>query len=220
MSIKIEYRNRLPHIAPIGAAFFVTFRLADALPAEVLRRLTLDFKQKKEKLLKSPSLYSRQKLEELRWSLFRKVERQLDHEYAGKCYLQEEKVAQTLLDRLKQYDGQLYELQAYCIMPNHVHLLISLQAQIVDDQGFYLAETPKTYVQLHKIMQLIKGGSAYLINKHLGRSGPLWAKDSYDRYMRNGKEWENTVQYIIENPVKAGLVKRAEDWTFSFVAAD
>ncbi|MEM8528674.1 MAG: hypothetical protein AAGG68_28830, partial [Bacteroidota bacterium] len=102
--------------------------------------------------------------------------------------------------------------------PNHVHVLFDTSVQIVDDKGFYLNEVPENYIQLHQIMKLIKGSTAYFANKILGRKGKFWQKDSYDHYVRNEKEFWNIVNYILQNPVKAKLVAQWEDHPFTYLA--
>ncbi len=92
-------------------------------------------------------------------------------------------------------------------MPNHVHLLI--------DTSNYVELLPAH--TLSNTMQLIKGGSAYLCNKALHRKEDFWQKESYDHYVRNSKEHENILQYIVLNPVKANLVDNWENWAFTYI---
>jgi hypothetical protein len=217
MSIKTYYRNRLPHIAPIGATFFVTFRLGDSLPQTVFRELSRKLREEKLAIRNTTSPADKEKRIDFHQSFFEKYERQLDGSPYGACYLGDPEVAQILADRLHAFDGELYELQAYCIMPNHVHLLLGFWPQAVDEKGFYKATVEGGFHQLDKVMKLIKGGSSYLINKALGRSGPLWAKDSYDHFVRNDQSWGRILNYIVNNPVKAGLIKEPEEWPFTYV---
>ena len=81
-------------------------------------------------------------------------------------------------------------------------------------------EALEQYVQLDKVMHLIKGGSSILINQYLGKTGRFWFKDSYDHFVRKESERLNIANYILRNPVKAGLVKNPEDWPFSFCQAE
>jgi REP element-mobilizing transposase RayT len=109
-----------------------------------------------------------------------------------------------LKEIIEKYDNTFYELLYYCIMHNHVHLVI--------DTGFRKDPEP-----LHKIMKLIKGSSSRAINLILNQSGPLWQKDSYDHLIRNDKELGEIGDYIIENPVKAGKVAKWQDWPYTYV---
>jgi REP element-mobilizing transposase RayT len=214
--MKTVYKNRLPHIAPLGATFFVTFRLADSLPQEVVQTLksSLDTEIKRVKE-DFPQDYAH-RIRDSRKRNFRKFDHQLDEKSYGACQLRLAEVARILVEKLQEFEGELYDLQAFCIMPNHVHVLLNLNVQVVDKNGIWPEEAPENYVQLDKIMQLIKGGSAYAINRCLGRTGKLWFKDSYDHFVRSEQEWINIVNYILQNPVKANLVLKWEAWPFSY----
>ena len=84
-------------------------------------------------------------------------------------------------------------------MPNHVHVLISLY------QG----------VSLWEVTKLWKGASSTKINSIVGRSGTLWQKESFDHYVRDEFYFKKIINYIEENPVKAGLCNSKEQWRFS-----
>ena len=96
-------------------------------------------------------------------------------------------VLELLSDFLKQKDTVLYELIAFCIMPNHVHLLI------------------KPLDNLTRVMQLIMGGSAKLINTKMERKGSFWFADYYDKLIRDDKHFSVVYKYIQNNPT--GLVE-------------
>lgn len=212
--IKTYYKNRLPHIAPIGAEFFITFRLADSLPLSVIQSLKDELDLSIQKIKKEKPDHSKILIYQLKHKFSFKYDQYLDHKSYGECYLKNERVAQIVADRMHKFDKEYYVLEAYTIMPNHVHLLIdtSLQLQNIDEG----IENESNYIQLDKIMHLIKGGSAFEANKILKRKGTFWMKDSYDHYIRNEKDWENTIDYIVNNPVKAGLVDNWKDWKFTY----
>jgi putative transposase len=216
MPIKTIYRNRLPHLAPIGAAFFVTFRLADALPQSLAAQLRSDFDLTKNRLLRERPPGFQEQIQLARKQLFGKFEQQLDGPPYGSCALRLSDVAQALADKLHEYDTKWYNLEGYTIMPNHVHILFDTACQIIDNEDICWEEIPENYRQLDAIMQRIKGGSARKANLLLSKTGTFWAKDSFDHYVRNQTEWNNILNYILQNPVKAGLVSRWEDWPFSY----
>jgi REP element-mobilizing transposase RayT len=88
-----------------------------------------------------------------------------------------------------------YELYAYAVMANHVHLLIQ----------------PK--ISPSVLMKALKGATAREANRLLARTGePFWQKESYDHWVRNDTEFQSIRAYIENNPVKAGLVNNAEDY--------
>lgn len=214
--MKTEYSNRLPHLAPVGAAFFVTFRLADALPTEVIIRMKEEYDAEIERLEKEMPANYVKLIQEVKQQYFGKFDQQLDNQTFGACYLKQPEVAAIIANKIKEYDGKYYNLHAYCIMPNHVHALFNFGHQISNLDEHRLSLYADNYVQLDKVMHLIKGGSAFQVNRLLGRSGKFWAKDSYDHYIRNEEEWLEVISYILNNPVKAGLVEQWEDWPGSY----
>ena len=92
-----------------------------------------------------------------------------------------------------------YLLFAWVIMPNHVHLLLR----------------PLPGFSLEQIAHSFKSYTGLMANRVLGREGTFWMREPFDRYMRDSDHFERTVRYIENNPVKAGLCARPEDWEFS-----
>jgi REP element-mobilizing transposase RayT len=214
--MKVFYRNRLPHIVPPGGVFFVTFRLADALPQVLLKSLQEAYAVELA-LLQDVSGEDLPLLEaQLREKYFHRYEHQLDGNPYGNCWLRSPALASIVQEQLHRYDGAYYELIAYCIMPNHVHVLFDFAIQLLDEDQALLDQPPDDYVPLHKVLKWIKGASARYINQSLGRIGTVWAKDSWDRRLRQPGHARRVVNYILQNPVKARLVAQWEDWPFSY----
>jgi REP element-mobilizing transposase RayT len=93
---------------------------------------------------------------------------------------------------------RLYELLAWVVMSNHVHVLL------------------QPHKPLREVTRAVKNTSARQANLILGRTGlRFWQDESYDRWVRDGKELQRSMRYIERNPVKAGLVERAELWPWS-----
>jgi REP element-mobilizing transposase RayT len=111
--------------------------------------------------------------------------------------------ASLLQEILVRDHGNSYKLIAWVIMPNHVHVMIRIS------DGFSLTS----------IIQRWKGASAIEINRHLQRESTLWEPDYYDRYIRDMDHYHDCIAYIRNNPVKAGLCKKPEDWLFSSAGA-
>ena len=116
----------------------------------------------------------------------------------GSAVLRDERCARIVAEALLYHDVKRYDLQAWCVMPNHVHALIVTNADH----------------ELGAIVQAWKGFSAKQINALMGGSGRLWAPDYFDRFMRDDAHYLTTKTYIEMNPVKAGLCARPEDWAF------
>ncbi len=215
--MKTTYKNRLPHIAPVGASFFVTFRLADSLPQHIVRSLKQEM-ERTTKALQTDFLIDwkvRWRVERKR--MFGKYEQQLEDKPYGECILKNAAAANLMVEKIREFDGKYYDLWAFCVMPNHVHALLDFSRQLIDEDQILLLNEPEEYKQLDYVMMLIKGGSARTINLALDRKGKLWAKDSYDHYVRNEAEWHRIVHYILHNPVKAKLAQRWEEHPYTFM---
>lgn len=171
-------RGYLPHCDTPGLMQFITFRLADALPKNVLHRLTQE----------EPDDIERSK----------RIEQYLDQGY-GSCWLKQPEIAALVESSLLHTDGQQYRLLAWCIMPNHVHVLI---------------ETLPVY-PVSTIVQAWKSYTSRHINRQLGRTGTVWMRDYFDRYIRDDHHLAAVIAYIHNNPVKAGLVTHEQDWLYS-----
>ena len=184
-------RGYLPHRDYGDSLQGITFREVDSIPKKVITT----WKNELQCLLESSDSQIKTKAQQ---ELRRRISKYEDQGY-GKCLLHQPTVAQLVQDSLLSNHEKDYRLLAWCIMPNHVHVLI---------RQF------KTQ-SLSKIIQSWKGGSARLINQALKQSGTIWEKDYYDRAIRNDDHFWNAITYIHQNPVKAGLVKKPQDWQFS-----
>ncbi|MEA2072335.1 MAG: transposase, partial [Campylobacterota bacterium] len=148
----------LPHIDIDGYYQFITFRTFDSIDS-YLKKL---YDTKKS---------NRQKQQD--------IDNYLDSSNSG-AYLNDE-VLEYLYDFLKTQDGKLYDLVAFCIMPNHIHLLL------------------KPFDKLPKVMQKIKGSTAHHINKILNKSGKFWASNYYDKAIRDERHFIVVYEYIKNN---------------------
>jgi REP element-mobilizing transposase RayT len=180
-----EWHNRgyVPHCNAEGQLQFITFRLIDSIPVEAVQQM----------MAESADVHSRNG----GWQA--RLEEKLVDLALGECWLRQPEVAEIVMKALFEGHSRMYELIAWVIMPNHVHL-----ALIVYDG-----------VSIEKVMQRIKGRSARLANRELGRAGAFWARDYFDTYARDEGHVEKIVSYIHNNPVKAGLCEAAELWPYS-----
>jgi len=172
-----EYRRRLPHFHPDDAYFFLTWRLYGSLPS---------------KPLSSPYPTP--------GHAFVAADRALHRDRSGPLWLKEPGIARVVVEAIiaGERERGFYELSAWVVMPNHVHLLI----------------LPK--VAMAEITRWLKGSTARRANQLLGRTGlPFWQDESHDHWVRNTKEFIRIFSYIEENPVSAGLVGSVECWPWS-----
>ena len=217
--MKTNYTRNLPHIQPIGGTFFITFSLYGSIPKEKIQQLQQERYAKINILKEENSENLKEALDIAQKRYFQKVDSVLDLVEYGQKYLSNPQVAQIVINKIHQYNNQHYDLLAFCVMPNHVHLLFDLYLQSekipIDEEV-----TDKNYTQIYHIMQLIKGGSAYEANKIVERLGRFWQVESYDRFVRNIRELQNIVMYIANNPKKAGLVNHWRDFPFTYIRED
>jgi REP element-mobilizing transposase RayT len=192
----IHTRGYLPHVKREGASYFVTFRLADSLPREVLLR----FEQEHAEALRRLSAPAdREQAEKIHRELHRKIERYLD-QGAGECHLRQAEIADMVADGLRYFHEQQYLLDDWVVMPNHVHVML----------------WPMPNFTLSEILKSRKWHTARQANLILGRTGEtFWQRESYDHWIRHDEEKARIRRYIRMNPVKAGLCKAPEDWKWS-----
>ena len=181
---KIGWRSRgyLPHFDVPGLIQTLTFRLNDALPTTVLKAFEaesgdLDDKTEKEK---------RRRL---------KIEAYLDAGH-GSCLLRDSAAAGIVQDALLHFDTERYRLIAWCIMPNHVHVIIGCFP------GHPLA----------RVLHSWKSFTAHAINQAFHSTGALWQKEYHDRFIRDAPHFQRALHYLEQNPVKAGLVASKAEW--------
>lgn len=214
--MKTYYRRNLPHIQPIGATFFVTFRLKGSLPSHFMSNLTEEYEAKIAEILSCDGLDHEAEMYRQQKIFFKRYDEGLDLVHDGVDYLRRLEVAQVVAEKIHEYDGELYELLAYCIMPNHVHLVFdtSVQLRLGDIEIENINE--ENYKQLDRIMKLIKGGGGFEANKILGRRGDFFQRESYDHYVRDEKELARIIWYVVNNPVKARFVKTWGDFEYTY----
>lgn len=186
------YRRNLPHWHPEGKAIFITWRLYKSLPAALVRKLRGPTKN----TATQPAGASP---EEFPGNKFLQLDSSLDSAKSGPVWLLDPEFADYAeYPILRGAELGRYELHAYAIMPNHVHVLL------------------EPHLPLAKISGVIKGVAARDINSRLGRSGkPLWQDESFDHWIRNSAEFERIRHYIEWNPVRAHLAPRPELWKWS-----
>ncbi|MFQ5421822.1 MAG: transposase [Anaerolineae bacterium] len=201
-----EYRRFLPHIQPPGATLFLTYRLAGTIPKHVHEQIIAEQEQTAKLLaqIENVSERARQKYREQKRA-FGRYDQVLDKGQHGPAWLKEPQIAQLVADSLDYWDGRRYDLDSFIIMSNHVHVVFT---PLVSESGVYYA--------LATIMHSLKRYTARKANEVLGRNGRFWQPESYDHVVRDETELNRIRLYVLNNPVKAGLVESWEDWPWSW----
>ena len=203
----IHTRGYLPHVKREGAAYFVTFRLADSLPKEVLLKFQRERAERLKRLAAQeeaakkygPAVKIEADAETIERDYRRKVERFLDTG-CGECWLRRPEIAEVAAGALRFFDGQRYHLEAWVVMPNHAHVVF----------------WPVPNHTLSAIVQSWKRFIAREANTLLGRTGePFWQPESFDHWIRDEREHARCCNYTVRNPVVAGLCREPGEWRWS-----
>jgi len=181
----VKYRRKLPHWIQDGATYFITFRLADSLPVEKLHELE---RFREAWLLAHGDARPDEVWQELHRACMRRVDEWLDAG-SGACWLRDPACAGIVSRALHHFHEQRCFLSSYCIMPNHVHVLVR----------------PFVGMSLADLLHSWKSFTAKEINKRLGRSGDVWEAESYDTLIRDSEHLWKALRYIGQNPSKAGM---------------
>jgi putative transposase len=194
-------RGYLPHFESSDVTQHVTFHLADSLPQTVLLQL--------ESELKSLPIDKRDVERRKR------VDAWIDAGH-GSCVLRNPAIAEMVQGSLLTFDSQRYRLLAWVVMPNHVHVLFQpiqewTVAKIVATWKKFTAR------KIHDAANQEIGAPRKDDPRNSGAktSAPVWHREYWDRYIRDKAHFAKVVEYIHLNPVKAGLVAKAEDWRWS-----
>jgi REP element-mobilizing transposase RayT len=178
----IIHRGKLPHWRQEGAIYFVTFRLADALPQAKLECL----RREKELWFRlNPEPHTDNQQREYHRRFTQTVDRWLDAGY-GRCILARPDCKVIMESSLLHFDGVRYELGEFVVMPNHVHAIVA----------------PMGEHQLTSILHSWKSFTAHEFNRLLISSGPVWRHESFDHIIRSPEHLAKFETYIRNNPVR------------------
>ncbi len=215
--MKEFYYRHLPHWQPRGAVLFVTFRLKNSLPVELIQSLREEQEREKILLQQSPAEEPARQISLEQHRYFEKWDGHLDEAQYGPRWLAQPEIASIVKEALHYRDGKVFDLHAFCIMSNHVHVVfepLSRSGWQPDHDG------SEYHSDLPKIMQSLKRHTARQANLILGREGAFWQDESYDHVIRDGEEYIRIINYILENPVKAGLVSRCDEWPWTYCRSE
>ena len=181
-------RGYLPHFDHPCLVQSITFRLADSVPTDVVDGWRAELK-----------LVGGEAADDPRCADLRERIEKYSDEGKGACWLRKPEIAEIVENALLHFDGERYRLLAWCMMPNHVHVLIETM------NGFPLGTVVHSW----------KSFTAKECNKTLQRTGEFWMPDYFDRFIRDARHLRAVVDYIANNPVKAGLCGKPEEWRWS-----
>lgn len=196
--IKKRHGAYLPHWTRDGGWYSVTFRLWDSLPQHVIKSWLFernDIVKIAKQMKRSLSEHEERRLAHL---YSERVERYLDAGH-GACYMNDDRVAEMVSKALFHFDNVRYRLAAWCLMPNHVHVVVNPFA------GIITAETAVPQAELPEILHSWKSFTSKEANKLLRRSGDFWQTEYYDHLIRSEADFRHAVSYVLDNPLKAGL---------------
>jgi len=205
LKYKYFYRRNLPHLQPIDGIFFITYRLAFDLPRDVLNKLSELRKIFDSKLVKVNEIEQIKLKKICNQYLYEIEDNFLDNSKSSPQHLRQTQIARIVMESLNYNDGKLYDLYLAIIMPNHVHIVI---------KPLISSNKP---ISLSKIMKEHKSFTANECNKILHRSGQFWHHENYDHYIRDNEDYERIKDYILNNPVKAGLIDHYNNWKYKIV---
>ena len=209
-----HYRHILPHYQQPGQAYFMTWCLKNAIPPKALARYTKTLEELKAEIESARKLKNNQQLIVLLEQDYRSVRKQYMKAFDDLLHLQTEpfidlskpEYTNIIAEALLFFENDKVKNYAYCIMPNHVHWFFLTFEKDKEELPVYVED----------IMQSVKRHSAKKINDLENRKGALWQKESFDKTIRDDKHLYRAIEYTLNNPVVAGLVKNREDWPGSW----
>jgi REP element-mobilizing transposase RayT len=199
-----HHRRFLPHYQERDQIISLTWRLDGELPQQIKNSI-LEMQAIMAELKANPTGSVSNELHEEYSRKIMQYDEQLGKHPPTQIDLSAKKPAIIITTALHYYDTKLYDLHAYCVMPNHVHMLMKPKTDYPDHQ-----------VLLSDIVRRIKSYTAKEIIKTGFDGHKVWRDDYFDRFIRNEKDYSNTVEYILYNPVKAGLVEHYSEWPNSY----
>lgn len=188
--------NHLPHWVTDSAIYHVSFHLADSVPLAQQRRWLNERQDLLARAHTAVCPLDKEELMRLQYLFSDKVEEYLDAGY-GSCILKNAEVANVVQQSLLLFNRNRYQLHAWCIMPNHVHVIF----QVLNG------------LDVSKIVHGWKSYTAHRINKLLNRLGRLWHVDSYNHIIRSREEYFVQIRYVWKNPEKMG----AKTWSWRWM---
>ena len=199
-----KHRRYLPHFQEEGQVIHLTWRLEGTLPQQILA-LVEDMRSIMSELDRKDKTDSRDTLYQEYLQKTADYDEQLGKHKPIGINLSTPDNADIITRAFHYYDGKLYNLLAYCVMPNHVHLLIQP-----------LEQESGCFSRISETVKRIKSYTSKQIKALNHCESAVWRADYFDRYIRDEKDMYNVVTYILNNPLKAGLAEEQTEWPYSY----
>ena len=175
-------RRNLPHWQQPGATYFVTFRLADSVPASLRQEWQEELAAWKNH---HPQPWDSSTAYEYQQRFIESRETWLDQGH-GSCLLRESDAAELVANALKHFDGERYFLDGFVVMPNHVHAILQPLGQ-------------------HSLGEVLHSWKSFTAHRLKKNGGQVWQDETFDRIVRDWEELQEYRSYIARNPEKAKL---------------
>jgi REP element-mobilizing transposase RayT len=193
--VGVRHRS-LPHWERPGSVYSVTFRLGDSLPLHVVK----PYADEKKRLLGRLSKADPEEVSALQIQLIElfndRIDKYLDAGQ-GACWMNRPDVAEVVTNALSFFNEKRYDLIAWCVMPNHAHVVFKTAGEWA----------------LDKILHSWKSYSSLKANEILGRSGVFWQREYYDHIVRGSADLDRCIGYVMNNPSAARLVNWPWVWS-------
>ena len=179
--------GRLPHWQQPGGTYFITFNMADAIPRS--KRMRLE-EERANWLNANPEPWKPWQEKEYHERFSGALERWLDAGY-GSCFLNDPAASDIVAKTIEHFDDDRYLQHAWVVMPNHVHLVVTLNPDYT----------------MEKALHSWKSYSSHELKRQFSDAPtPFWQRDYFDRLIRDPKHFANCIRYIRKNPTKAKLL--------------
>jgi len=193
-----QHWNHCPHYQLSEGITFITWRLAFTLPKHIIdlfREITETDSDIAKGIIQphKPVSYLLGK--------FWEYDQALGNFQQPGFSLNDPILAEIVTNAFHYFNGTKYDLHAYCVMSNHIHLVIGAKK---NEQG--------SYFLMSSVVQSLKRYTANQINKALGKTGQIWDDYYFDRIIRDYEDYRNVINYTLNNPVKAGIVDDSSKW--------
>ena len=187
--LTVSQGRHLPCWEATGAIYHVALHLADSVPQVQLEIWRAERTRLTELALAEKRPLTDEERDELKAVYNERVEKYLSAGY-GACLLRDSRAAEALAQTIMHDDGRLYAVHEWCVMPNHLHVILGGLAEGID---------------LRELLSTWKKISAHRINRVHSREGEVWQRDSYTRIIRDRDEYTYQMNYVWNNPESAKI---------------